>query len=68
MESISEEKKTAKTIFVFTPNREDDEIKLVRKKYFVLLIASDSNYCSLCVIPKNRGEVINVKSGYLIFL
>lgn len=30
MESISEEKKTAKTIFVFTPNREDDEIKLGR--------------------------------------
>jgi len=29
MESISEEKKTAKTVFVFTANRDEDEIKLV---------------------------------------
>jgi hypothetical protein len=39
MESISEEKKTAKTVFVFTANRDEDEIKLVietiSKQYFV---------------------------------
>lgn len=42
MESISEEKKTAKTVFVFTANRDEDEIKLVEKNisnYFICLFS-----------------------------